>query len=144
MDIVEEIKNSRKQTLALGKAFESLESFAEKTNSFSMFGNYGGNHWGVPISPLIPKATMFQMIFKNIVDIDGLILFCLNSMDLEIALNGFERYEDAADNFYITEWELSIILGNPDYLERTVFHNNKVKFIFDKEKRTFTWKRQMI
>jgi hypothetical protein len=44
------------------------------------------------------------------------------------ARQGFRNYDEAEYNNQITEWELSTVLSNNDYLKSCIFHNGKVQF----------------
>ncbi len=98
--------------------------FARECGACSMFDD----NFGLGIPPNLTPENQLRGVFVEIVRRDGLFLFNISGVDLLKAKKGFIDYEEAAINGQITEWELSVILANKDYLKKCIFYNGKVRF----------------
>ena len=123
MGLIERIKEIE-LTFSFGKAGDYHKAFCKATKSLSMYDN--GLGLGIP-STMNP-GNQLRAVFYQINAQNGTFVFNISGVDIERSLNGFDSYEDAFDNNFITEWELWMILSNSDYLDRTIFHNGKTEF----------------
>lgn len=88
----------------------------------------GLDKFGLNVDTTKSAGNQLREVFRIILQEDGLFIFNINGVNLDLAKAGFPDFETAYDNNMITEWELFYILSNSDYLERTIFHNGKVRF----------------
>lgn len=95
--------------------------------------------YGLGISPAISPGNQILSIFAEINARGGIFIFNISGVDILKARAGFTSFEEAFDNNMITEWELSVILGNEDYLKITIFHNGKVELPQIKNGLQLTW-----
>ena len=93
-------------------------------NSHAVYSMYPLN-FGLGIPANLSAENQLRAVFHRINNENGHFFYNICGVDLDKAITGFASYDEAADNNMITEWELSILLQNPDYLERTIFHNGK-------------------
>ena len=105
--------------------------FAKECGAYSMFDP----NYGLGISQNLSSENQLRGVFVEIIRRDGIFLFNISGVDLLKAKKGFADYDEAAMNGQITEWELSVILTNKDYLKKCIFHNGKIRF-----KKTMLWK----
>ena len=90
--------------------------------------------FGLGISDQLTNENQLRAVFLRMMDRQGIFLFNVSGVNLKRAKRGFRSYGDAEGNHQITEWELSQILNNRDYLINCNFHNGKVEF-----KKTKLW-----
>ena len=136
MGLIEELKSVDRVKFSFGKADEYFEAFSQNINASCMFDMV--HKLSIPVS--LSDENKLWMVFKLINAEDGLFIFNINGVDLHKAKFGFGNgFTEASSNFCITEWELSILLNNHDYLQRTIFHNGKVKFTIYNEGINFLW-----
>jgi hypothetical protein len=121
--LIEELRNRTELKFSFGKNDEFFLSFSRQAQSACMHDE----GFGLGLSNLSPENKLWG-VFNTINRENGLFIFNINGVDIEKAVAGFQNYEMAESNNMITEWELSIILQNRDYLEKTIFHNGKTKF----------------
>lgn len=115
---------------SFGKNSEFFEAFSLLIGAFSMYTP----GFGYSISEKFPMRNRLWAIFHNVNRNNGKFIFNISGVDIIAAINGFDSFETAYGNNMITEWELSIILQNRDYLENTIFHNGFTEFKYRKNK----------
>lgn len=109
---------------SFGKSDEFHPTFCRSVGALSMYDN----GYGLGIPRTLSPGNQLLGVFNSINNRNGTFAFNINGVNIVRAVNGFENYDEAASINMITEWELSIILQNNDYLQRTIFHNGKVEF----------------
>lgn len=124
MDIIEKALEIKSFKLSLGKNDEFFPMFSKSIEAKCMHDD--GFGLGIP-NNISPENQIRGALLQTI-KADGIILFNISGVNIDRAISGFENYEDASSTFFITEWELSVILENNDFLENTIFHNGKVDF----------------
>ncbi|NVM62145.1 hypothetical protein FHW88_000421 [Mucilaginibacter sp. SG538B] len=82
-------------------------------------------NFGLGVPSNLSAENQLRAVFHRINNENGNFFYNICGVDLDKAIAGFPSYDEAADNNMITEWELFILLQNPDYLEKTIFHNGK-------------------
>lgn len=119
MLLIEKLKSIDRIKFSFGKNDEYLILFSREINACSMHDE--GFGIGVPreFSPENKLRAVFTTINKE----NGVFVFNINGVDLAKAKRGFADYDEAYGNNMITECELSVILSNEEYIQRTVFHN---------------------
>src|SRR5687768_16680064 len=101
------------------------EQFAADIGACSMYITPG---FGLNIPTNLSPENQLWGIFNEVTKQHGIFLFNISGVDLKKSNRGFKNYLQAETNNQITEWELSIILTNRDYLKNCIFHNGKVQF----------------
>ena len=125
VNLIEKLKKNAKLKFSFGKDNLYHKNFSEIIGAKSMH-NEG---LGLGISKYLSPANQLWSVFQHVNNLKGVFIFNISGVDIMKAKKGFNDYEEAAGNGMITEWELSIILQNEDYLNRTLFHNGRVEFI---------------
>lgn len=116
-------------------------SFAKSSDYARLFANECGANsmydsgFGLGIPSNWSGENQLRGVFNQIISQNGVFFFNINGVDLKRAKRGFNNYNEAESNNQITEWELHIIMTNPDYLKNCIFHNGKVVF-----KKRVLWK----
>ena len=131
MTLVEKFRSLTPIKFSFAKSTEFSEGFARDCGALSMFD--AGFGLGIPSS--LSDGDQLRGIFLQIMAINGIFLFNISGVNLKRARKGFNSYEEAEYNNQITEWELFMILTNPDYLKSCIFHNGKIEF-----KKRILWK----
>ena len=136
MGFINRLRNFDVIKFSFGKADEYLEKFSKSINAFSMFDE----GYGLGIPNYLSSGNQLMQIFIEIYKQNGVFVFNINGVDLRKAYLGFENgYEEAASCDNITEWELSIILRNDDYFDKTIFHNGKMELIKEQNGLRILW-----
>jgi hypothetical protein len=135
LNFIEQLSKLEKVKLSLGKKAALLFQFSKSVSAISM----ADMNAKLDILNDLSPANQLLRAFTIINEKDGVIIFNLSGVDIEKSKTGFNSYDEASDNNMITEWELSIILKNEDYLKRTIFHNGKVEFPQIKAGIELTW-----
>ncbi|MHA8055520.1 hypothetical protein VR611_06200 [Aquirufa nivalisilvae] len=125
MTIFERLNKLDQVKFSFGKSDEFHPTFCRIVGALSMYDN-NGYGLGIPIS--LSPGNQLMGVFNSINSQGGTFVFNINGVDILRAFKGFANYDEAASQNMITEWELSIILNNKDFLDRTIFHNGKVEF----------------
>ena len=128
--MVEKLRGLTCDKFSFGKNSEFFEAFCLNIKAFSMYTS--GFGYGIPEK--YSMGDRLRAVFKYVNQYDGKFIFNISGVDIVAAMKGFESFEMAAGNNMITEWELSVILQNDDYLERTIFHNGFTEFKYIKNK----------
>ncbi|MDP3679405.1 MAG: hypothetical protein Q8R22_01060 [Flavobacterium sp.] len=123
MSFIERIRQNNRIKFSFGKNNEYADIFNGQVNAFSM----NNPQYGLNIPSNISLENQLWGVFNQIRKENGIFLFNISAVDLIRAKKGFIDFAEAYDNNTITEWELSIILQNNDYLKMTIFHNGKVE-----------------
>jgi hypothetical protein len=131
MSLIEKFQQINKPKFSFGKSTEFAPRFAIDIGAHSMYED----GFGLGIPDQLSGENQLRAIFVQINMNQGIFLFNISGVNLKRAKHGFESYDEAEQNNEITEWELSLILNNKDYLKRCIFHNGKVEF-----KRQKIWK----
>lgn len=136
VDLLEKLLSIKSVKFSFGKNDEFLPLFSKKIGAYSMHDT--GFGLGIPSS--LSMENQLRGIFASLGRQSGIFVFNINGVDLEKAKKGFHDFDEAESNNFITEWELSEILRNKDYLKSTIFHNGKVEFEKSNNKIHFIWK----
>ena len=131
MTLTEKFKKLTSPKFSFAKSSEYSELFTRECNALSMYDP--GFGLGIPSN--LSSENKLRGVFNQINAVNGKFLFNISGVNLKKGKKGFLNYEEAEYNNHITEWELSIILANKDYLKNCIFHNGKVEF-----KKTILWK----
>ena len=124
MDFIERIYNLNQIKFSFGKNNEFIDSFNKEIGALSM----NIPKYGLEITSNLTLKNQLLGVFMEVIRLEGIFLFNI-AADLIKAKKGFINFEEAYDTNKITEWELSIILQNKDYLSITKFHNGRVELI---------------
>ena len=119
------------EKFSFAKSTEYAKSFARECGAFSMYDS--GFGLGIPAN--LSNENKLRGVFNQITNRNGVFLFNISGVNLKSAKKGFYDYEAAENNNQITEWELSMIMSNRDYLINCIFHNGRVEF-----KKQILWK----
>ena len=130
MTLTERYHRIDRPKFSFGKSTEYSPGFAVECDAFSMHQT----GFGLGISDQLTNENQLRAIFLRIMEMGGIFLFNISGVNLKRAKRGFNSYSEAEGNHQITEWELSQILNNRDYLINCNFHNGKVEF-----KKTKLW-----
>jgi hypothetical protein len=95
--------------------------------------------YGLGISHMLSPENQLRGIFIEVLNREGYFVFNINGVDLDRVRQGFTTYDEAESNNMITEWELSIIVSENDYLERTIFHNQTIEIPQTQNGIQFLW-----
>lgn len=125
MSLIEELYAIEGMKFSFGKANERQQEFCQQIDAKSMFIVNG---WGLSIPVDMASEMKLRMVFYTINQNAGTFIFNITGVDLKAAKDGFENFDEAYDKNMITEWELNQIIGNTDFLDRTIFHNGAVRF----------------
>lgn len=131
MILTEKFRRLTPKKFSFAKSSGYSEAFARDCNALSMYEP--GFGLGIPSN--LSSENKLRGIFNQITGANGIFLFNISGVNLSKGKKGFRNYDEAEYNNQITEWELSIILANKDYLKNCIFHNGKVQF-----KKTILWK----
>jgi hypothetical protein len=131
MTLIEKFRNITSTKFSFAKSSEYSEVFARDCNALSMYDP----GFGLNIPPNLSAENKLWGVFNQTKLVNGIFLFNISGVNLRKGKKGFKNYEEAEYNNQITEWELSIILANKDYLKNCIFHNGKVQF-----KKTILWR----
>jgi hypothetical protein len=134
MTLLERFRRLHAPKFSFAKSNEFSKTFARNCYAFSMYDR----DWGFGIPGYLSTENKIRGVFREIIIQNGICLFNLSGVDINRSMRGFCRYEEAANNNQITEWELFMVLTNKDYLKRCIFHNGKVQF-----KKRLIWKSVM-
>lgn len=132
MTLTAKLKKTSNLKFCFGKANAHSEVFARAVNGCSMYSGVG---WGLAIPQYLSLENQIRGVFHEVIRQDGIFLFNISGVNLKKSITGFKNFEEAKNSNQITEWELSMILDNKDYLKNTIFHNGKIQF-----KKTSIWK----
>jgi hypothetical protein len=94
--------------LSFGKANEFSARFDIENKCASMHTRWYGLDMPNNLAPAQLIRTAIHQLLKSK---GGIILFCLNDVDIGAAVRGVNSYNQAAENNQITEWELSLIIN---------------------------------
>jgi hypothetical protein len=122
--LIEKLQKIKGLKFSFGKNDEYHESFSIQINACSMHQS----GFGLGIPKFLSPENKLRGIFTRITPENGIFVFNINGVNLVKAGDGFKEYNEAQAKYMITEWELSIILQNTEYLKKTIFHNGKVEF----------------
>lgn len=136
MDFINKIKNIGVTKFSFGKNTELIDIFNKEVGAVSM----NSNNFGLDIDSNLTLEYQLRGVFNRILDLNGIFLFNISSVDLIRARKGFINFEEASGNNNITEWELSMILNNEDYLNSTTFHNGRVELVLTQKGIKIKWK----
>ena len=128
--MIERLQNLTCDKFSFGKNSEFFEAFCMNINAYSMYSP----GFGYSIPDKLSMGDRLRAVFNYVNRYNGKFLFNISSVDIVAAMKGFGSFEEAAGNNMITEWELSVILQNDDYLKRTIFHNGFTEFKLIKNK----------
>ncbi|UOE52607.1 hypothetical protein MTO98_16135 [Mucilaginibacter sp. SMC90] len=117
-DTLRELPNPK---FSFGKSTEYHPNFSRDAGAACMYDD----GFGLGLSNQLSPENKLRAVFLTISREHGSFIFNISGVDLDAAIAGFESYDAASDNNMITEWELSMILHNPDYLAQTTFHNGR-------------------
>lgn len=131
MTLIERFRKIDRPKFSFGKNTEYAPGFAKACDAMSMYDD----GYGLQIPDNLSDGNKLRAVFLRIMGLGGLFLFNISGVDMIRARRGPLSFEDAEANNQITEWELSMILGNADYIKNCIFHNGKVLF-----KKTILWK----
>ena len=123
MSLLDDLYNLKSLKFSFGKSSEYHQTFSREIDASSMYDL----NLGLGISQSLSAENQLRAIFTIIAQTQGHFVFNISGVDLQRAKYGFNDYDEASDNNMITEWELSILLQNSDYLEKTIFHNGKIQ-----------------
>lgn len=138
MGLVSRLHNIETVKFSFGKNDEFHQDFSKSINALSMHDSQ--ESYGLDIPKNLSSGNQLMGVFREMNLRNGIFVFNINGVDLHKAKEGFlDGFEEASNNNNITEWELSIILQNEDYLNNTIFHNGKVEFINEKEELKILW-----
>lgn len=135
MDLIEKLREIEELKFSFGKADEFFPFFCERIDSCSM--NKPG--FGLGISDRYSMENQLRGVFRIINSEKGIFIFNISGVDIVRAKQGFQDFNEAASNNMITEWELSTILSEEDYLNNTIFHNGKVEFTKNEKGLELLW-----
>jgi hypothetical protein len=135
LNLLDKLSSVKEIKFSFGKSDEFHPLFSKRIGACSMYDP----GFGLGIQDMSSENKL-RAIFTSISSQNGIFVFNINGVDLLKAGNGFHDYDEAESNNFITEWELSVILKNDDYLKSTIFHNGKVEFIQIKKAIQFKWK----
>ena len=124
MALIEHLLALPGMKFSFAKSSEYHVSFSREVGAASMYQDDLG--LGIPAG--FSTENKLRAVFTIIAQANGYFIFNINGVDLKRAATGFGSYDEAEDNNMITEWELSMLLQNQDYLEKTIFHNGKNLF----------------
>jgi hypothetical protein len=133
--LVEKLQKIDRVKFSLGKSNEYHKAFSKFIGAYSMYEN----GFGLGISSILSPEYQIRGIFNSMPE-NGIFVFNINGVDIIKASVGFRDFNEASENEMITEWELSMILKNYDYLCRTIFHNGKVEFKQLRKSLIISWK----
>jgi hypothetical protein len=128
--MIERIFKLNCDKFSFGKNSEFFEMFCKNINAFSMFTN----GFGFDIPETFSMENKLRAVFRYINLSNGRFIFNISGVDIISAIKGFENFDVAFGNNMITEWELSVILENEDYYNKTIFHNGFTEFKYVKNK----------
>jgi hypothetical protein len=123
VSLTDDLYNLQGLKFSFGKSSEFHPTFSREIGAASMYDD----NLGLGISQMLSAEYRLRAIFTVITRAEGHFVFNISGVDLQRANAGFTSYDEASDNNMITEWELSILLQNSDYLEKTIFHNGKTR-----------------
>ena len=135
MDLIKKLREIKDLKVSFGKADEYFPVFCERIDSCSM--NRPGFGLGIPDS--LSMENKLRGVFRTINSEKGIFIFNINGVDILRAKQGFQDFNEADSNSMITEWELSTILSEEDYLNNTIFHNGKVEFTKNEKGLELLW-----
>ena len=135
MTLIEKIKRIEAPIVSFGKNTEFAEAFADEIEARSMYNGFKLN-----LTKYMPGEYKIRAAFVATARENGFFIFNINWVNLKAARKGFTSYLDAENDNMITEWELSEIIKNKDYLKKTIFHNGKVEFKQNKNFKLLQWK----
>jgi hypothetical protein len=124
VELIERLQKISKLKFSFGKSSEYHQKFSTRINACHMY--QPGFGLGIPDS--FSAKNQIEGIFTFVTGQNGIFVFNLNGVNTIKACTGFVDFDEAEGNEMITEWELSIILKNKNYLKNTIFHNGKVEF----------------
>jgi len=124
MNIFDRLDGIDRVKFSFGKSDEFHPTFCSIVRANSMYDP----GFGLGISRMLSPGNQILGVFTAMLRQQGIFAFNLSGVHIDSAVKGFVSYEEAAGMNMITEWELSIILSNKDYLKNTIFHNGKVEF----------------
>lgn len=123
MAFVDKIRDLDKLKFSFGKSSDLALIFNQNTNVLSMYSlNFG---LGIPSN--LSLENQLRAVFRIVNQENGVFLFNISHVDLAKAKKGFVNFNEAYESNMITEWELSVILQNPGYLSKTIFHNGSLE-----------------
>ena len=128
--MIERLRNLKCDKFSFGKNSEFFETFCININAYSMYTP----GFGFNIPETFTMDNKLRAVFKYINQYNGKYIFNISGVDIMCSIKGFENFEVASGNNMITEWELSVILQNVDYYEKTIFHNGFTEFKYIKNK----------
>jgi hypothetical protein len=123
VSLVNDLFNLQGIKFSFGKSNEYHMIFSRDIGAASMYDN----NFGLSIPTQLSAENQIRAVFRTIARENGYFIFNINGVDLGHAITGFQSFEEAEDNNMITEWELSTILQNANYLRQTIFHNGRTK-----------------
>lgn len=99
--------------------------FNQRVDALSMYST----NFGLGIPSNLSMENQLRGVFKIVNEENGIFLFNISHVNLVRAKKGFVNFDEAAESNMITEWELSLILQNEDYLNKTIFHNGILELV---------------
>jgi hypothetical protein len=121
--IIEQAIQIQEIKFAFGKDYLGLNRFSISVGAICMHNP----NFGLNILNTLSPENQLRSVFQEILARDGYFLFNLNRVNLTKAVAGFSSYTEAVEMGMITEWELSTLISNEDYLDRTLFHNDLIE-----------------
>jgi hypothetical protein len=109
-------------------------SFGKQSEHFKIFNDYILAYdmytpgYGFSIPEYWELDKKIRAVLMSVYKLDGIFLFNISGVDIVRSMKGFSSFDEADGNNLITEWELSIILSEPDYKFKTIFHNGITEF----------------
>ena len=134
MSITQRFASIKKLKFSFSKSTEFSKAFARESHALSMYDK--GYGLGIPAN--LSAENQLRGVFGEVSKADGVFLFNISGVNLKMAKKGFSSFQLAEMNNQLTEWELSMILNNREYLKRCNFHNGSIVF-----KKRILWKSVM-
>lgn len=122
--------------VSLGKNTKYLQFFSKEIGAYCMHDK----GFGCSAPSYLSMKNKLEFVFMHTAISDGMFFFNLSGVDIIAASCKASDFNYASGHNLITEWELSVILSDEKYWNKTIFHNGITVFNFHNNQFSASWK----